>query len=102
MSSSGEPAPKKAKVLEFGSEFGDMSPIDEFRGPKTPSNRQVLRMMLHFAALSSTLREAAKDVITKVMEKHTTAVCKSPRRLEDDIIALHSEARFINQQLTMN
>ena len=35
MSSPSEPAQKRAKVREFGPELGDLSPIDEFKGPKT-------------------------------------------------------------------
>ena len=36
----------KNKIPEFMSEFGDLSPMQEFRGPKTPSYRQVLRLFL--------------------------------------------------------
>ena len=72
MSSPSETARKKAKIREFGPELGDLYPIDEFKGPKTPSNRQVLPMLLYLAAISSTLREAAKEVITHVLKKHTT------------------------------
>ena len=92
MSSPNEPARKRPKVLEFGEELGDL-----FMGPKTPSNQQVLRLMLYFVSVSSTLRDAAKEVVTQVLGKHTSSVSKSAGKLEDDVIALHSEARFKNQ-----
>ena len=97
MSSPNEPARKRPKVLEFGDDLGDLSHIKELKGPKTPSNRQVLRLLLYFVSVSSTLRDAAKEVVTQVLGKHTSSVSKSAGKLEDDVMALHSEARFKNQ-----
>ena len=85
----------KNKIPEFASDFGDMSPLKELRGPKTPSNRQVLRLFLFFFSLgNTTLQAAATSVVTEVLKKHTTSVCKKPRTLADDVLALYKEARY--------
>ena len=73
----------RPRVLEFSGDLGDLSPIPEFKGPKTPSNRQVLRLFLfYFMSLGYQKLDAAKSVVTEVLKKHTTtAVSKTPGRL---------------------
>ena len=85
----------KKKIPEFSNDFGEMSLIDGLRGPKTPSNRQVLRLFLFFVSLGNSLQDAANSVVTKVLKKHSTAVCKKPRTLADDVRALYNEARLL-------
>ena len=76
-----------------------MSPVEDFKGPKTPSNRQVLRLFLHFVAIGYSLQVAAREVVTQVLGKHTSSISKSPRRPQDDVLSLYKESRFSNQQL---
>ena len=73
-------AKKREKVLKFSSEFGDLSPIEEFKGPKTPSNRQVLRLLLYWVSIGYSLQSAAAAVVTEVLRKQATAVSKTPRQ----------------------
>ena len=94
-------AKKKQKVHEFSEKFGDLSPIEGFRGPKTPSNRQVLRFLLYLVGIGNTLQDAAKTVVTEVLKRHTTATAKSPRRLADDVLTLHKEARFRQHEISL-
>ena len=91
MSSPNKPARNRLKVLEFGEDLGDLSSIMEFKGPKPPTNRQVLRLMLYFVTVSSKLHDAAKEVVTQVLEKYTSSVLKSARKLEDDVMAFGSK-----------
>ena len=47
--------------------------------------------MLYFVTVSSTLHDAAKEVVTQVLEKYTSSVSKSARKLEDDVMAFGSK-----------
>lgn len=89
----------RPKVLEFSDDLGDLSPIPEFKGPKTPSNRQVLRLFLfYFMSLGYQKSDAAKSVVTEVLKKHTTtAVSKTPGRLVDDILKMHKNTRWFRR-----
>ena len=82
----------KNKVPEFSSDFGDLSPVDALRGPKTPSNRQVLRLFLFLFLAGNLLQSAAELVVKQVLRKHKTHVCKTERRLQDDVKVLYTEA----------
>ena len=84
----------KKPIPDFANEFGDLSPIKEIRGPKTPSRRQVLRLFLFLLTLGNSQLEAAKAVVVDVLKKHSTHVCKDPGRLERDVMALYQETRF--------
>ncbi len=93
------PPPKKREhILEFSDEFGDLSPIDDFRGPRTPSRRQVLRHVLFWIEGGKNLKEAANEVVPRLLQKHSclAAGAKSPRRLSEDIISLYKYARLIS------
>ena len=59
----------KNKVPEFSSDFGDLSLIDALRGPKTPSNRQVLRLFLFLFLAGNLLQSAAELVVEQVLRK---------------------------------
>ena len=83
----------KKPIPDFSNEFGDLSPIKEFRGPKTPSRRQVLRVFLFLLTIGNSQQAAAKAVVVEVLRKHTTHVCKDPTRLERDVKDLYTEAR---------
>ena len=37
-------------ILDYPTSFGELSPIEGFTGPKTPSRRQVLRYFLYLVA----------------------------------------------------
>ena len=93
-----ENAPNKKKRrnrdVSFSDELGDLSPIEGFRGPKTPSNRQVLRFFLFLISVGNTLNDAASKVVEAVLAKHPTSVSKSPHRLRLDVLNLHKEARL--------
>ena len=92
------PPPKHRQqndLLEFIPELGDLSPISEFKGPRTPSRRQVLRLFLSFLALGFTLLEAGGEVVDRVLKKHPTASqTKTRKTLSGDVIALYKDTRF--------
>ena len=75
--------------------------MPNFQGPKTPSNQQVLRLLIFLVAAGNLLFEAAKMVVTEVPQKHPTSVAKSPPRLVDDVLHLYKETRlkYIEKQI---
>ena len=83
-------------LLDFPDNFGDLSPIKVFQGPKTPSNRQVLRNILYCVSQGRTLQESADEVVNRVLLKHPseTTNLKHPRTLVDDLMNIFKEARF--------
>ena len=84
-------------ILWFSHEFGDLTPVDEFRGPKTPSNRLSLRLLLHWISQGNSLDEAGAEVAVRVVAKHPTVPAsklKAPRTLSENAISLYREARF--------
>ena len=83
---------KEAEVLEFGSEFGDLNPIDGLRGPKMPSRRQVLHHFLFFITLGCSLVEAADKVVPNIL-KHSTETAKNRYKLRDDVSNLYRAVR---------
>ena len=92
-------------VLSFSVEFNDLSPVDELRGPKTPSNRQSLRHFLHWISQGKSLDEAGAEVAVRVIAKHPTVPAsklKAPRTLSDNVVALYREARFTLSNDMMN
>ena len=88
----------KNKVPEFSSDFGDLSLIDALHGPKTPSNRQVLRLFLFLFLAGNLLQSAAELVVEQVLRKHKTHVCKTERRLQDDVKGLYTGATHTRVQ----
>ena len=83
---------KQNDLLEFDPRFGDLSPIEEFHGPRTPSRRQVLRRFLHEVSGGNSLIDAGNQVVKNLLEKHPTIVgqTKSSKRLREDVIALYN------------
>ena len=87
MSLSKEEKPKVCReqidILDYPSAFGDLSPIEGFKGPKKPSRRQVLRHLLHLVSNNCTLKDAADRVVSEILAKHPTETetAKSTRRL---------------------
>ena len=99
-----KPTPKKFKRncdTPLIDELGDLSPLEEMRGPKVPSNRQVLRFFLFLLSVGTELSEATGLVVEKVLAKHTTATAKCQRRLEDDVSDLLKQARFLTAVITL-
>ena len=87
---------KRNRDLPLLPELGDLSPLSELRGPKTPSNRQVLRFFLFLLSLGRSASSAAEEVVDQVLTKHPeTTDRKSSRRLQLDVIALNSKARLL-------
>ena len=72
-------------ICEFSDDFGDLTPIAEFKGPKTPQQRQCLRNFLHWLAEGMTIQESAKEVVLRVLLKHAaeTGELKAQRTLEN-------------------
>ena len=83
-------------ILDFSSHFGDLSPIEEFRGPKTPSYRQALRNLLFGLSKGTSLQESANEVVVRVLLKHPTETrdLKCPRDLANDVINIYKDARL--------
>ena len=92
-----EEKPKKERgkhdILEFLPQLGDLRPVEEMRGPKTPSRRMVLQNFLYFVAMGSSLLAAAEIVVPSLMKKHPMEVMKTPKKLRDDIIDLYQALR---------
>ena len=83
----------RLKYTSFSENLGDLSPLQEFRGPKVPNNRQVLRFFIFLISVGFTQRQAADEVVEKVLQKHETDISKSPRRLSDAVLSLHKQAK---------
>ena len=74
--------------------LGDLSHLEDLKGPKTPSNRQVLRFFLFLISLGQSLNDAADAVVERVLQKHpSTSVSKTERRLRDDVKDIYHEAK---------
>ena len=89
---------EQINILAFSHEFGDLSALDAFRGPKTPSNCQSLRHMLFFVSQGKSLDEAAAIVGSNVIVKHPTvpaAKLKAARYIKENVIDLYREARSL-------
>ena len=57
----------------FKTDFGDLTPISEFKGPKVPSNRQVVKMFLNFHQPPAvTKKKAAKTTVLIVLAQHSS------------------------------
>ena len=87
---------RQIDLLEFSKEFGDLTPIDDFRGPKTLSQRQTLRLSLHYLSQGKTQDEAGSEVVKRVLEKHPTVPAsklKAERTLIEDVKTLYKDAR---------
>ena len=63
-------------ILDFPTSFGELSPIEGFTGPKTPSRRQVLRFFLYLVADDHSLKDASDKVVSGILEKHPTSTIK--------------------------
>ena len=87
---------KKVKSVELpeSGPLGDLSHVEDLKGPKTPSNRQVLRFFLFLVSLGQSLNDAADAVVERVLQKHpSTSVSKTERRLRDDVKDIYHEAK---------
>ena len=85
-------------ILQFIEELGELTPISEFRGPKTPSNRQILQLILYFLSQGKSCDEAGSEVVLRLLLKHTTVPAtkmKAFRTLKENVVSLYKEARFI-------
>ena len=91
-----KPKSQKTQIdlLEFIPELGDLSPILEFKGPRVPSRRQVLRHVLFFVALGLSLVEAGGKVVDNVLKKHVAAAqAKTRNKIIDDVVSLYKKTR---------
>ena len=91
-----KPKSQKTQIdlLEFIPELGDLSPISEFKGPRVPSRRQVLRHVLFFVALGLSLVEAGGKVVDNVLKKHVAAAqAKTRNKIIDDVVSLYKKTR---------
>ena len=79
-------------------ELGDLSPLKEMKGPKVPSNRQVLRFFSFLLSVGTELSQATGIVVEKRLAKHATATAKSQRRLEEDVSDLLKTASLPEKQ----
>ena len=88
---------KQIDILDFLLEMGDLTPLQEFKGPRVPSRRQTLRHFLYFLVLGLSLIDAGNKVVENVLKKHPTKAdqAKTPKRIRDDVIALYKNARLI-------
>jgi len=69
------------------------------KGPKVPSNRQVLRFFFFFLlSVGTELSQATGIVVEKVLAIHATATAKSQRRLEEDVSDLLKTASLPEKQ----
>ena len=81
-------------ILDFPTSFGELSPIEGFTGPKTPSRRQVLRFFLYLVADDHSLKDASDKVVSGILEKHPTSTTTiSARRLSEDVVSLYKKTR---------
>ena len=79
-------------ILDFPTSFGELSPIEGFTGPKTPSRRQVLRFFLYLVADDHSLKDASDKVVSGILEKHPTSTTTiSARRLSEDVVSLYKK-----------
>ena len=87
---------KKVKSMDLpeSGPLGDLSPTEDLKGPKAPSNRQVLRFFLFLISLGQSLNDAADTVVQRILDKHpTTSVSKTERRLREDVKNIYTEAK---------
>ena len=98
-----QPDQKKARtqidILDFQPEMGDLSPIQDLKGPCTPSRRQTLRLFLFWLSLGLTLCDSSTKVVDEVLKKHPVQVLagktKSEKRLRGDVRDLYTNARLL-------
>ena len=91
-----KPRPQKTQIdlLEFIPEMGDLSSLSEFKGPRVPSRRQVLRHVLYFVVLGLSLVEAGGKVVDNVLKKHVGAgQAKTRNKIIDDVVSLYKKTR---------
>ena len=82
-------------LLDFIPELGEMSPISDFKGPRTPSRRQVLHHFLYFVALGCSLFDAGTKVVTNILTQHGNPKgTKTEKTLRGDVMSLWKNARF--------
>ena len=86
---------KQIDLLDFPSDFGEMNPISSFRGPKTPSNRQVLRYLLHWLEQGRSLKEAADKTVMGIYLRHPNEDILKQPRVMSVMLFWHFELNFV-------